>query len=50
VVFRVLYSGDAFKGKGLTRIDICTANKEKSLDPKVNGPLHLHFAIPPVVP
>jgi hypothetical protein len=46
VVFRVVDTGDAFKGKGLTRIDICTANKKASQDPKINGPLHLRFAIP----
>ena len=46
VVFRVVDTGDAFVGKGLTRIDICTADKKASLDPKINGPLHLRFAIP----
>lgn len=46
VVFRVVDTGGAFVGKGLTRIDICTANKKESLDPTINGPLHLRFAIP----
>jgi hypothetical protein len=46
VVFRVVDTGGAFKGTGLTRIDICTANEKASQDPKVNGLLHLHFPIP----
>jgi hypothetical protein len=46
VVFRVVDTGAAFTGKGLSRIDICTANEKASLDPTINGLLHLNFAIP----
>lgn len=39
--FRVVDTGGAFKGKGTSRIDICTANRRASLDPAINGRLTL---------
>lgn len=39
--FRVVDTGGAFKGKGTSRIDVCTANRKASLDPTINGPLTL---------
>ena len=50
VVFRVVDTGDAFIGKGTSRVDIATADRKASLDPTVNGQLHLTFAIPLPVP
>ena len=41
IVFRVVDTGGAFRGKGRSRIDICTANNKASLDPTVNGTLHI---------
>jgi hypothetical protein len=41
IVFRVVDTGGAFKGKGTSRIDICTANAKASTDPTVNGSLHI---------
>jgi 3D (Asp-Asp-Asp) domain-containing protein len=41
IVFRVVDTGGAFRGKGRTRIDICTANERASLDPTINGTLHI---------
>lgn len=41
IVFRVVDTGGAFRGRGRTRIDICTANNKASLDPTINGSLHL---------
>lgn len=41
IVFRVVDTGSAFRGKGRSRIDICTANRSASLDSTVNGTLHL---------
>jgi 3D (Asp-Asp-Asp) domain-containing protein len=41
IVFRVVDTGGAFTGKGRTRIDICTANNRASLDPTINGSLHI---------
>jgi hypothetical protein len=41
IVFRVVDTGGAFRGKGRTRIDICTANRSASLDPTINGTLHI---------
>jgi 3D (Asp-Asp-Asp) domain-containing protein len=41
IEFRVVDTGGAFKGKGTSRIDICTANRKASLDPTVNGKLTL---------
>ncbi len=39
--FRVVDTGGAFKGKGRTRIDICTANKAASRDATINGQLRI---------
>lgn len=41
IEFRVVDTGGAFKGKGTSRIDVCTANQRASLDPTINGPLTL---------
>ena len=41
ILFRVVDTGGAFRGKGRTRIDICTANRKASLDPTINGSLHI---------
>lgn len=41
IEFRVVDTGGAFRGKGTSRIDICTADRRASLDPTVNGPLTL---------
>jgi 3D (Asp-Asp-Asp) domain-containing protein len=41
IIFRVVDTGGAFRGKGRTRIDICTANQRASLDPTINGTLHI---------
>src|SRR3954464_6279655 len=41
IEFRVVDTGGAFKGKGTSRIDICTANQKASLDPTVNAKLTL---------
>jgi hypothetical protein len=41
IVFRVVDTGGAFSGKGRSRIDICTANESASLDPTINGSLHI---------
>jgi 3D (Asp-Asp-Asp) domain-containing protein len=43
IEFRVVDTGGAFKGKGFTRIDICTENRRASLDPTINGVLTLIF-------
>ncbi|CAN5813979.1 hypothetical protein BH11MYX4_BH11MYX4_14490 [soil metagenome] len=55
IVFRVVDTGGAFRGKGRSRIDICTANNKASLDPTINGTLHIDVidetsggALPPV--
>jgi hypothetical protein len=39
--FRVVDTGGAFRGKGRTRIDICVKNNAASLDPTINGQLHI---------
>jgi 3D (Asp-Asp-Asp) domain-containing protein len=39
--FRVVDTGGAFRGKGTSRIDICTASRHDSLDATINGPLHI---------
>jgi peptidoglycan hydrolase-like protein with peptidoglycan-binding domain len=39
--FRVVDTGGAFRNKGTSRIDICTANEKASLDPTINGKLTL---------
>ncbi len=41
IPFRVVDTGGAFTGKGRSRIDICTANNHASLDPTINGTLHI---------
>ena len=41
IPFKVVDTGSAFKGKGTSRIDICTASARDSLDPTINGPLTL---------
>jgi 3D (Asp-Asp-Asp) domain-containing protein len=41
IVFRVVDTGGAFRGKGKTRIDICTANRAASLDATINGRLNI---------
>ena len=41
IIFRVVDTGGAFRGKGRTRIDICTASRKASLDPTINGTLHI---------
>lgn len=41
IIFRVVDTGGAFMGKGKTRIDICTASNKASLDPTINGTLHI---------
>lgn len=41
IEFRVVDTGGAFKGKGTSRIDVCTANQRASLDATINGPLTL---------
>jgi hypothetical protein len=43
IEFRVVDTGDSFKGKGFTRIDICVADRQASLDPTINGTLTLIF-------
>ena len=37
IIFRVVDTGGAFRNKGRTRMDICTANEKASLDPTING-------------
>jgi 3D (Asp-Asp-Asp) domain-containing protein len=39
IVFRVVDTGSAFRGKGRSRIDICVANRTASLDRTVNSVL-----------
>ena len=41
IEFRVVDTGGAFKGKGTSRIDICTANRRASVEATINGPLTL---------
>ncbi len=43
IEFRVVDTGDAFSGKGYSRIDICVRNRAASLDPSINGHLTLMF-------
>ena len=43
IEFRVVDTGGAFKGKGFTRIDICVATRQDSLDTTINGTLTLTF-------
>ncbi len=44
IEFRVVDTGGAFRGRGRSRIDICTANRTSSLDPVINGSLTLTIA------
>jgi hypothetical protein len=39
--FRVVDTGGAFRGRGRSRIDICVANQKASVDPTINGSLHI---------
>lgn len=39
--FRVVDTGGAFRGRGRSRIDICTSSRSSSLDPTINGMLHI---------
>jgi 3D (Asp-Asp-Asp) domain-containing protein len=53
IVFRVVDTGGAFKGKKKTRMDICVANAAASDDSTINGTLHVDVvgsdeAVPPV--
>jgi|GEM_PF-3003115 len=41
IEFRVVDTGGAFRGKGRSRMDICVQNYNASLDPTVNGRLHV---------
>lgn len=41
IVFRVVDTGGAFRGKGRSRIDVCVANRSASVDPTINGTLHI---------
>jgi 3D (Asp-Asp-Asp) domain-containing protein len=41
VIFRVVDTGGAFRGMGRSRIDVCVGNRSASLDPSVNGTIHL---------
>ncbi|HZS55875.1 MAG TPA: hypothetical protein VFA65_15850 [Bryobacteraceae bacterium] len=43
IEFRVVDTGDSFKGQGFKRIDICVADRQASLDPTINGTLTLIF-------
>lgn len=43
IPFRVVDTGSAFRGRGRSRIDICTVNRHASNDSTVNGPLTLLF-------
>lgn len=39
IEFRVVDTGGAFRGRGRSRMDICTQNRSSSLDPVINGML-----------
>ena len=41
LVFRVVDTGGAFRGKGRSRIDICVANRSASVESTINGTLHI---------
>ncbi|MBS2011936.1 MAG: hypothetical protein JST00_03525 [Deltaproteobacteria bacterium] len=41
IVFRVVDTGGAFRGKGRSRIDVCVQNRAASLDRTINGTLHI---------
>jgi hypothetical protein len=46
ITFKVVDTGGAFRGKGRSRIDICTANRAASLDGTINGTLHIDAIAP----
>jgi 3D (Asp-Asp-Asp) domain-containing protein len=41
IVFRVVDTGSAFRGKGRSRIDVCVGSRSASLNPTLNGTLHI---------
>ncbi len=41
IVFRVVDTGGAFRGKGRSRIDVCVKDRAASLDATINGTLHI---------
>lgn len=41
IIFRVVDTGGAFRGKGRSRIDVCVSNTSASLDRTINGTLHI---------
>jgi len=41
IVFRVVDTGGAFRGKGTSRIDVCVASLKASSDSTINGTLHI---------
>lgn len=41
ITFRVVDTGGAFRGKGRSRMDVCVANRSASVDPTINGTLHV---------
>lgn len=41
IIFRVVDTGGAFRGKGRSRIDVCVANRSASVDKTINGTLHI---------
>jgi 3D (Asp-Asp-Asp) domain-containing protein len=41
IIFRVVDTGGAFRGRGRTRIDVCVANRTASVDRTINGTLHI---------
>lgn len=41
IVFRVVDTGGAFRGKGRSRIDVCVGSRAASYDPTINGTLHI---------
>ena len=41
IVFRVVDTGGAFRGRGRSRLDVCVQNKSASLDRTINGTLHV---------
>jgi 3D (Asp-Asp-Asp) domain-containing protein len=45
IIFRVVDTGGAFKGKGTTRIDICTANATAAGDATINSKNGLHIDV-----
>jgi 3D (Asp-Asp-Asp) domain-containing protein len=41
ITFKVVDTGGAFVGRGRSRMDICVANAKASVDPTINGSLHV---------